>query len=171
MAVTFKVSVNVIPSALQLSETLPVWNPSGTVPEMVKVFALASYLQSLSWMNQVFHVCLVGWLFTPETVTVAMALPWVTVCVRAPEMVPLLPLLLSTGLEEELTAGCSTFWEEEETLGLGCWLFAELELAVIGFVVTELLEAVIGVVVEPLEFAVDGSYTTAPSTVLMDPSG
>lgn len=157
--VTFNVSVMLLPSAVHVSVTSPTWNPPGTVAEMVNVFALASYLQSLSWMNQAFQDCLVGWLLTPETVTGVIALPCATVCVREP--VP--PLPGCSCFAEELSGfGCSVFCDDDETTGL---TLAELELAtgIPGVYTEELLTAMTA-----LEFGVPspGAETISPSGVI-----
>jgi hypothetical protein len=123
-SVTSTVSVTAVPSIIHVSETSPAEMSLLTVPLMVKVFALSSYLQSLSLMDQRFQDCLDGWLLRPLNVTGLIAPPLATVCERLPLYV-MEPILPSSGaLEEELAGlGSSAFCEDEETAGL-----TELEL-------------------------------------------
>jgi hypothetical protein len=81
---TFTVSVTLLPSIIHVSVNSPVPTSLWTVPLMVKVFALSSYLQSLSLMDQMFQDCLDGWLLRPLNLMVLMAPPLLTVCVRLP---------------------------------------------------------------------------------------
>ena len=81
---TFTVSVTAVPSIIHVSANSPVPTSLWTVPLMVKVFALSSYLQSLSLMDQMFQDCLDGWLLRPLNLMVVMEPPLLTVCVRLP---------------------------------------------------------------------------------------
>jgi hypothetical protein len=69
---------------LHFSVTSPTPISLWTVPLMVKVFALSSYLQSLSLMDQMFQDCLDGLLLRPLNLMVVIEPPLLMVCVRLP---------------------------------------------------------------------------------------